>query len=258
MSGTTPPARNLCAPLPTLTVGMASADRPWPFELTPPNKEEIHLWVVPLNDRHYSWDTFTSVLSPEERDRAARNRFEVPKRRFIARRAWLRLVMGSYLKVAPEHVRFAHDAGGKPRLDPCHDLRFNVSDSGDVAVIGMAWGREVGVDVEIIRPMPSAVDIVARYFSPAERALMDAWAHLDSANAFWPAWTFKEAFGKAVGAGFAHRLEQVLTYVPRERPVSWPGWSARTWQPTVDGMATVVAEGEGWRAMACDWIAPNR
>ena len=55
------------------------------------------------------------------------------------------------------------------RRDARAALRFNVSHSSDLALIGVCRGHELGVDLERIKPISEADRIVASFFSPAER-----------------------------------------------------------------------------------------
>ena len=129
-------------------------------------------------------------------------------------------------------------------------LHFNVSDSQGLALYAIAR-RHVGVDLEGMRLFPAAANIVARYFSWAEEDLLSRYAATNSPDAFWYAWTFKEAYGKATGEGLAARLAERVPALPLEGLVSWAGWSACTWRPVEGFAATVVAEGEGWAPVGC-------
>jgi len=63
----------------------------------------------------------------------------------------LREILGRYLGLAADELRFETGRYGKPRLaDPRGELAFNLSHSGSLALVAVAR-REVGVDVERIR-----------------------------------------------------------------------------------------------------------
>src|SRR5204862_277059 len=99
--------------------------------------------------------------------------FDRDVRRFVVARARLRQLLGERLGVSPASVDLARGAHGKPALarqGRDSDLRFNLSRSRDLAVYAFASGREVGIDVEAVRPMPDADAIVARWFSRREQA----------------------------------------------------------------------------------------
>jgi 4'-phosphopantetheinyl transferase len=126
-------------------------------------------------------------------------------------RGALRAVLGGYLGVPPAEVTFVYGAHGKPALDGRHAaLGFNVSHSGELAVVAAGWNRAVGVDVEAWRALPDLAALAARVFAPAERAVLDALAAVDRPAAFFRCWTRKEAFIKATGQGLAQPLDDFV------------------------------------------------
>jgi 4'-phosphopantetheinyl transferase len=82
-------------------------------------------------------------------------------------------------------------------------LRFNVTHSDDLALIAVSRRREVGVDVERIRPIVEAARIVESYFTSRELAEFLGFAEADRAAGFMRGWTRKEAILKAKGVGLA-------------------------------------------------------
>lgn len=63
----------------------------------------------------------------------------------------LREILGRYLGLPADELRFETNRHGKPRLaSPAGGPSFNLSHSGSLALVAVA-GREVGVDVERIR-----------------------------------------------------------------------------------------------------------
>jgi 4'-phosphopantetheinyl transferase len=82
-------------------------------------------------------------------------------------------------------------------------LRFNLSHSGPFGLVGWAWHREVGVDVEVWHPLRDQAALVRRYFAPGEIA---AWERLPPPlqhAAFFNLWTRKEAYIKGLGRGLS-------------------------------------------------------
>ena len=104
----------------------------------------------------------------------------------------------------PASVEFGRMPEGKPTLKDCAHLRFNLSHSGDLVVIAVALEREVGVDVEAIRPMPDLEDIAKFFFASGERDDLLSLPPDERIPAFFHCWTRKEAFVKAVGSGLLH------------------------------------------------------
>jgi 4'-phosphopantetheinyl transferase len=92
-------------------------------------------------------------LPAGERERAARMLRPLSRQRWVAARWALRSVLGECLGGDPATIELLVARRGKPRLaDPDARLRFNLSHSGGLALVAVAWAREVGVDVERIVP----------------------------------------------------------------------------------------------------------
>jgi 4'-phosphopantetheinyl transferase len=177
--------------------------------LLPPHitGREVQVWAVHLDapETHlaqcYSW------LSSDEQARAARFHFEEHRRAFVVGRAVLRVLLGGFLETPPEQIQFSYGPKGKPALrDSTPRLRFNVSNSGNLAVYAFTEGCEIGIDVERLRPMPNLEQVAARFFSPEEAAELMALPEQDRTLAFFQCWTRKEAYIKAVGDGLSVAL----------------------------------------------------
>jgi 4'-phosphopantetheinyl transferase len=169
---------------------------------------DVDVWYIDLAVAAGTVARLAAGLSPGEQERAGRFMFERDRRRFVVARSALRALLGRYLDVPPRELAFVYGAHGKPALEGAHAaLEFNVSHSGDVAVVAAGWNRALGVDVEAWRALPDLAALAARVFAPAERAVLDALAAIDRPAAFFRCWTRKEAFIKATGQGLAQPLD---------------------------------------------------
>jgi 4'-phosphopantetheinyl transferase len=146
------------------------------------------------------------VLSEDERERADRFHFARDRRRFTVARGVLRRLLGRYLGAPAAGVRFAYGAQGKPRLDHT-ELHFNVSHAGVFALYAFTVGRDIGVDIEQIRPMEDMLQIARRFFSASEVRTLESLAAEVQPLAFYNCWTRKEAYIKARGEGLALALD---------------------------------------------------
>jgi len=169
--------------------------------------DQIHVWRVPLNQNPERIPELKAVLSAAERDRAARFHFEKDRVQFIESRAALRNLLGQCLNVAPGSLTFNVSVYGKPFL-VTGDVRFNLSRRDGLAVIAITQGREVGVDVELVRPDLNLFEIAGISFSENELAKMKSLPEGQRVEGFYNCWTRKEAFVKAVGEGFSFPLKQ--------------------------------------------------
>lgn len=65
----------------------------------------------------------------------------------------LRPVLATYLGKDPEQIHLVRGEHGKPRLaESGRRLEFNLSHSGELALVAVSGELEVGVDVERVRP----------------------------------------------------------------------------------------------------------
>jgi 4'-phosphopantetheinyl transferase len=182
--------------------------------------DEVHVWQASLTDRPGSYHQ--SGLSPEELERA--DRIGNPERRhgFLVARAMVRGVLAHELGADAAALRFAVGPHGKPFLDP-PALRFNLSHSGDVVVVAVADDREVGVDVERIKPAIDHAALARRFFSPLENEQLATLAPSLQHAAFFAAWTRKEALVKAWGVGLSLPLNRFDVSLLPHRPAQLLG-----------------------------------
>ena len=173
-----------------------------------PSQSECHVWFVELAPSSNSVDACFRSLSADERERASRFRFEHLSTAFALCRGVLRVLLGRYLAIEPDLIRFAYGPRGKPKLAfPDTPLEFNLAHSGRFAVYAFAVGCEVGVDIEEVRPLQDQEGIVRRFFSPEE---CEEWLELDPSQrneAFFRCWTRKESYIKALGDGLYMPLD---------------------------------------------------
>ncbi|MEM4658890.1 MAG: 4'-phosphopantetheinyl transferase superfamily protein, partial [Candidatus Methanosuratincola sp.] len=157
-----------------------------------------------------------------------------------------------YLACDPASLRFSYGTHGKPHLE-C-DLRFNLSHSEGLAAVAVAWGREVGVDIERVREGFSFDELAGRFFSPYEAALISSLAHESKMEEFFRLWTRKEAYMKALGVGMSLPLAR-LDFSHESggaRLLSCMGEGSTPWRiedftPAPGYTGAVAVEGEGFR-----------
>jgi 4'-phosphopantetheinyl transferase len=198
-----------------------------------PDPAEVDVWVLRLDaSASVSWD-LEKALSAEERARAERFVFPADRHRYVAAHALLREILAGYAGRFPSQMRFEHGPGGKPRLVHAEHLRFNLSHSGNVGMVAVTFAREVGIDVEALRPIPDLDVLATKCFSAAERAQFASIPEPSRLEAFLEGWTRKEAFLKALGEGLLRPLDSFdVTLRPGDPPrILWaaddPGMAAR-------------------------------
>ena len=87
-------------------------------------------------------------------------------------------------------------------------MRFNLSRRDGLALIAVTRGREIGVDVELVRADVPVLEIAETSFSEAELATLRSLPESLRAAGFYNCWTRKEAYVKARGEGLSFPLKQ--------------------------------------------------
>ncbi len=213
---------------------------------------EIHLWAASLDPPDDLMRRCEGLLSEDELRRAERFRAGPLRSRYIAGRGTLRILLARYLRIDPASFSLVYQAHGKPELGPpwnAAGLEFNLSHCQELAVYAFTRGSPIGVDVECIRPMPNAAELLERFFSPRE---VEAWRqmpHDRQLRAFFQGWTRKEAWLKAEGSGLAFPLNQFCVTLDGPARVlsirgdkeEAGGWWLESCEPC-DGCAAAVAK----------------
>lgn len=149
-------------------------------------------------------------LSAEEQVRAQRYSLPLHRERFVAARAQLRWILAERLGCDPGAVKFSLGAQGKPGLKPTPPaFHFNLSHSGDLALVGLHPGAELGVDLERDRPQMDGMGLARRFFTAREAAWLAALPPEERTAGFGRLWTCKEAWMKSDGRGLTLPLHQV-------------------------------------------------
>jgi len=182
---------------------------------------EIHLWEFPLSASESRFADYAELLSTEERTRASRFHFERDARRFTIARGIVRAILGAYALSPASELTFACAKHGKPALaNSASNLGFNVSHSSEMGLLGIALGREIGVDIEAIRPDVETDKLAERFFSARERESIRSLPEEQRVSAFFRCWSCKEAFLKAQGVGLSRSLGSFDVEVNPKRPAS--------------------------------------
>jgi medium-chain acyl-[acyl-carrier-protein] hydrolase len=227
---------------------------------------DVHVWGVGLDQPEESRADLRRLLSADEEARARRFHFPRDRDRFIVCRAALRQLLGRYLSRAPGQLRFAYGAHGKPALAEdaaATGVRFNVAHSQGRALIAVTRGREVGVDLEWVRPDVATEQLAATVFSARELEALRALPPQLRTDAFFRCWTRKEAYLKATGTGLAASLDRFdVTLHPgepaallanRDDPTEVRRWSLGDLVPGPGFVGALAVAGQSWRAQCREW-----
>jgi 4'-phosphopantetheinyl transferase len=224
------------------------------------------VWRVPLDVSQNVIADLVPILSDVETARLQRMLCEEAVRRFVVSHGALRKILGLYVDERPERIRFVTDARGKPHLaSPANapTVYFSLSHSSEFALCAVTKGRDVGVDVEQVRPISAWREIVARYFSRQEREALHAVSPDQTLEAFFQGWTRKEAYSKALGQGVSRHWTQFSVSLMPGAVVELPGAGTKVGndgrftlcplEPGAGYVAAVAAQGTGWHLHCWHW-----
>jgi 4'-phosphopantetheinyl transferase len=225
-------------------------------------EDEIHVWRVSLRALERAvLERLETTLSPEEKSRADRFHFSRDRDCFVGSHGILRELLGNYLQRPATELEFCYGPQDKPELrtnDRVSPIHFNLSHSQGLAVYAFSRGREVGIDVEMIRPDFAGEEIAERYFSGIELAELRALPSELRAEGFFLCWTRKEAYVKARGAGLQIPLGSFNVSLTPGQPEKLESsdssrWSLYSLQPAPRYVGAVVGEGKNWHLLNWEW-----
>ncbi|MGQ0446081.1 MAG: 4'-phosphopantetheinyl transferase family protein [Beijerinckiaceae bacterium] len=174
--------------------------------LTFPCGADVALWLVGpagLGVPEQLWNT----LARGEKDRANRFRRAEDRALFALTRGTLRCLLSEATGVPADEIAFAQGPYGKPGLAGTSGPHFNVSHSRRWALIGFSGSRDIGVDIEFMRPADGELNLARSFFSDAEYRSLEGLANGMLLLSFYKIWTCKEAALKAIGAGISTHLK---------------------------------------------------
>jgi 4'-phosphopantetheinyl transferase len=182
--------------------------------------DEIHVWQVSLAG-DAEMPELQDCLSDDEVARAKRFAFVSDQKRFVRARAALRSILARYVPTDPRLIRFSYEKLGKPLLANHlvnRILHFNVSHSSNLALIAVASGFPVGIDIEQKRNDINIDELAAESFAPGERSAMALVCENRRVDAFYKTWTSKEAYLKGIGCGISAVREFEVCVDPEKPP----------------------------------------
>jgi 4'-phosphopantetheinyl transferase len=224
---------------------------------------EVHVWTARLAEERHATADLLRILSREERAQAAQFSFEHDRTRFVQAHGIVRRILSNYLDVDAAALTFARNHHGKPYLISRANgpnLQFSVSHSSNCCMLAVGFDHAIGIDVEKVRDLPRAIDVVQRYFTPAESRALAALRGAAQRDAFFALWTHKEATVKGLGISLAAHLRSIefdLDPIGGLRLVAWDGdqsvaykWSLVRLDPA-PGYVAAVASARPIRSLTC-------
>ena len=166
----------------------------------------VDIWMISLCGQDEVEPGLEDMLDDAERARARALPSAARRRRFTVAHGAARLILGTQLGLPPGQIRWRHGPAGKPELDrtpelegPPADLRFSLSDSGDLAALAVTRGRAVGVDLQRLPAVADPAGLAERFYPSAESRFVAEGGPAGQVSRLIRLWTRKEACVKATG-----------------------------------------------------------
>jgi 4'-phosphopantetheinyl transferase len=215
---------------------------------------EVHIWRVALEQPISEIAKLHEFLSEDEQAKAQKFANATLKNQFIVGRGYLRHILSQYAPVVPEQLQFSTGKWGKPTLADFPTIQFNLAHSKNLAIYAVTYRREVGIDLEFLRPVSNYAAIAQRHFSKNELTQFLVKPADQRDLAFFIGWTRKEAYIKAIGQGLAFPLEnfevslefssETKIVYSSKSPDEAERWSVLTFVPLENYLASVIVEGQ--------------
>jgi 4'-phosphopantetheinyl transferase len=152
-----------------------------------------------------------ALLSPDERAKGARFRFESDRLLHLATRALVRTVLSEYADVAPSDWRFAPGEHGKPYVvgpPGAPQMSFNLTNTRGLVVCAVSLSHpRIGVDAEWLERGGETLSLAQESLSQVEIQELSSLAPGEQRERFFSYWTLKESYIKARGVGLALPLD---------------------------------------------------
>ncbi len=163
----------------------------------------------------------------------------------------LRHLLGGYLQHTPAGIEFSYGQHRKPSLagkNAASGLSFNLSHSAELVVCAFARERNLGIDVEHMRPDSAGDDIAARYFSAREMNDLRTLPPEARVQGFFDCWARKEAYLKATGMGLNIPLDSFAVSLLPSQPAQFLSgvdsrWHMAALHPAEGYAAALVYDG---------------
>jgi 4'-phosphopantetheinyl transferase len=165
----------------------------------PLGPRDLQLWIIPCGTDNGNPDALRPLLSAAELARAERLLMPGHRDAYIRAHAGLRLILAPPLATAPERIAFQQGPRGKPAV--AGPLEFNLTTSGELALVALRWDQPIGIDCERLTPNRDMLGIARRLFSPAEVARLQVSEEAERPALFMHFWTALEASVKLDGRG---------------------------------------------------------
>lgn len=167
------------------------------------------MWLI--DTERFEPQALENLLSEEERMAADRFRRPELRNRYIAAHGGLRILLRDRHDIPLDDQAIDRNGFGKPRLTRYPQLHYSISYSGHYVMMGVSEGEPIGVDIEVLRTIEDAEELMDMHFTEIEQAEVRSGGAPGKcvSREFLEIWVRKEACLKAFGCGLNIPLNNV-------------------------------------------------
>ncbi|MDA3892627.1 MAG: 4'-phosphopantetheinyl transferase superfamily protein [Salinivirgaceae bacterium] len=169
---------------------------------------EIHIWQVSTDNTATNFVDYTGALSEAELSKVHFFESKHARNSYVASQGALRQLLSGYLGISPKLVNIGRQKKGKPYSLDYEGLYFNLSNSGNLAVIAFSRDSELGIDIEQMRHLPDLDEMIHTNFTSSEIKFINTKPE-ERLRRFFRFWTVKESYLKAIGEGMRLAPENI-------------------------------------------------
>ncbi|MBI1771260.1 MAG: 4'-phosphopantetheinyl transferase superfamily protein [Burkholderiales bacterium] len=182
------------------------------------------IWIARLDYLRTYRSCLQSLLSSTEQVRGQRYLQQDDRDRYLGGRALSKLAIAKICGIPPEEISVVTATTGKPSVTFSRKNivtpAISISHAGDLIVVALQYGAEIGVDVELFNHDVNLDDLMGVVCSSEEIAEINLPGAKNRAQKFYEFWVLKEAYLKATGEGLSADARRLVFSVDTTSKVS--------------------------------------
>ncbi|MFZ6876054.1 4'-phosphopantetheinyl transferase family protein [Undibacterium sp. Di27W] len=185
---------------------------------------QAEIWIARLTDLRAYRQELLILLSDVELSRCARYLQQDDRDRYLGGRALAKLATAKMTGLPLADIRIILATSGKPAIALAkHDVNapaISISHAGELVVVALGYGADIGVDVERLQHEVHLDDLMAVVCDLREITAINRQDEKSRTQKFYEFWVLKEAYLKATGDGLSADARRLAFSVDSASAVS--------------------------------------
>ncbi|MFZ6734074.1 4'-phosphopantetheinyl transferase family protein [Undibacterium sp. Ji42W] len=182
------------------------------------------IWIARLDYLRTYRTGLQTLLTGVEQKRAQRYLQQDDRDRYLGGRVLSKLAVAKMCGIPPEEISVVTATSGKPFVSFIKENivapAISISHAGDLVVVALQFGADIGVDVELFNHDVTLDDLMGVVCSKEEIAEINLPGTKNKAQKFYEFWVLKEAYLKVTGDGLSADARKLVFSVDTTSKVS--------------------------------------